>query len=517
MPDSVNLEAGVESTYYSSPGRLGLIQQLIHLAQFGDGLSVVQGAAGAGKTSLANQLVVALKEIVGSLQNVLFVSITFDEQLHDTLASVSRSIGLPGGDQKDISIGELLSEIRHYAQGLITDKKLAVLVFDDAHNLSSEALGALLSLLQGESLSGYGLHLVFFSKPGLAHDIDEMQLVELSAYDFDVPLFSPSELAQFLSSVCPAIEGEVPADQVQNLWSQSKGNPGIALRLYQDSMDEQGKKKNTLAMSRRNIPIGHGLALLLLVSILVWAVVVDNDTKDSEGDKVELVQAINNKKIESKVELRPPIVGFIEKESSQVEALSEQEQLAVNAPSLESNEISESVEQSYSVQPDSEQTSFNSSHDSGAEKIEPQKAIDIEPLVDSKVLADSKVLDDLKPVISDFEVKGDVELDTDYSMSADAVLLMEQPETYYTLQVLAASKKESLQNYIDRQANKADLYLYRSLREGRRLYVVVAGVYPSKEMALEARKTLPPEQRKAGPWPRILKGVQQEIAASRVN
>lgn len=94
---------------------------------------------------------------------------------------------------------------------------------------------------------------------------------------------------------------------------------------------------------------------------------------------------------------------------------------------------------------------------------------------------------------------------------------MAQNPSFYTLQVVATSKKSSLEAYISRQSNKGSLYMYRGKREGKSWYVVVQGVYSSRDSALIGRHSLPKEQAKAGPWPRILSSIQEEIEAFRRN
>ena len=42
-------------------------------------------------------------------------------------------------------------------------------------------------------------------------------------------------------------------------------------------------------------------------------------------------------------------------------------------------------------------------------------------------------------------------------------------------------------------------------------YVLMYGVYPSRQAALEARDTLPAKGRKNKPWPRSLKSVHASI------
>jgi len=97
------------------------------------------------------------------------------------------------------------------------------------------------------------------------------------------------------------------------------------------------------------------------------------------------------------------------------------------------------------------------------------------------------------------------------ALSEDEKFLLSQPSQYYAVQVLSASLSKSLSSYLARQDNRRQLYLYRGNRRGVQRYIIVAGVFPSKQEAMAAINRLPLEQRKAGPWPRPLKAIQNEI------
>src|SRR5690606_3731113 len=134
-------------------------------------------------------------------------------------------------------------------------------------------LGAVLSLLQGNNLPGYGLHMVFFCAPGLVERIDEIGLLDAPVYDFEIPLFSPSELSGFLKSrFPPAISGKLSAGLVQNIWSQSMGSPGVALGVVSKSdlaSIDRGEVSGSLGFLN-SMPKGHLIALFVLVAVLLW-------------------------------------------------------------------------------------------------------------------------------------------------------------------------------------------------------------------------------------------------------
>ena len=80
------------------------------------------------------------------------------------------------------------------------------------------------------------------------------------------------------------------------------------------------------------------------------------------------------------------------------------------------------------------------------------------------------------------------------------------------LQLVAASKRDSLLGYMSIQPNKESMRLYRRVKkDGGHWYIVVLGAYNSKQDAQAAIKSLPKQQRDAGPWPRPMSLVKMEI------
>lgn len=524
--------------YVATPERQGLLNQLIHLAQFGDSLSVVQGVSGAGKTVIAHQLLSMLSEQMGGLPSVHLVSLdkNDEEDIQSSLSKIATVFGLPIASADNKTAGELLSEIRHYCQALIAEQKLSILVIDNAQSLAKDALGALLSLLQGNQNTGFGLHLIFFSRPGFIQDIDDLQLHDVSAYDFDVPNISSTELNDFLSAVYP--QEDFSEELVKNLWAQSKGNPGTIINLVEKSVEDNGTEARKTIVSTRGLPVAHIVALSLLLGVLIWALIA----RDSGEESVSIAISGGIDKNTQEVELQP--------QASDVEVVAEPQSYHSNVEDalpvaddsvLKAGEPdkSEALVVAGGYENDSVLDADLMESELGLDELEVENEVEsVTPLVSSpsvaavdetdevSIAAETEILDSLplEQVQSPEETlelieSGEVSISRldesqDKALSGDAARLMDQPSTYYTLQVLAASKKESLQDYIDRQPNKKDLYLYEGVREGKSWFVVVCGVYPSSKEAQKARDRLPEEQKKAGPWPRSLKSIQQEIAAN---
>ncbi|WNO08189.1 AAA family ATPase [Teredinibacter sp. KSP-S5-2] len=530
--------------YVATPERQGLLNQLIHLAQFGDSLSVVQGVSGAGKTVIAHQLSSMLREQMGDLPSVHLVSLDKDdeEDIRSSLFKIATVFGLPIASAGNKTAGELLSEIRHYCQALIAEQKLSILIVDNAQSLAKDALGALLSLLQGNQNTGFGLHLIFFSRPGFIQEIDDLQLHDVSAYDFDVPNISSSELDEFLSVVFA--QEDFSDEFVKSIWAQSKGNPGTIISLIGKSIEvKEPPEVRKPMMNTRGLPVAHIVALSLLLGVLIWALIA----RDSGEEAVSIVVDSGIDKKTQKVELpeqtdEVEVAAGAENDYSALEGASPfapDDSVVETAVSDKSDELVENggYENDAVLDVDLNESEFGvgeSEVEDEAESVNFSQSSGLNPAVisvddeideisiaagveeiDEQPSKEEQVKEGAQELRESEEVSSSLfDESQDKALSSDASYLMDQPPTYYTLQVLAASKKESLQDYIAKQPNKKDLYLYEGVREGKSWYVVVCGVYPSSKEAQKARDRLPAEQKKAGPWPRSLKSIQQEIAAN---
>jgi DamX protein len=90
--------------------------------------------------------------------------------------------------------------------------------------------------------------------------------------------------------------------------------------------------------------------------------------------------------------------------------------------------------------------------------------------------------------------------------------LLAQPETSFSLQLLGSRNAESITSYI--QQHNLDLQqsaVYKGMYKGAEWYVLLYGVYPSRQAAIDARATLPAAVRSEKPWPRTLKTVHSAI------
>ena len=92
--------------------------------------------------------------------------------------------------------------------------------------------------------------------------------------------------------------------------------------------------------------------------------------------------------------------------------------------------------------------------------------------------------------------------------------LLAQPAERWVLQVAVATSEDGARAMLDRLGRERSAY-YRARRDGRVVFVVLAGTWASRDQAAAGRDKLADEFRQRGPFPRELRAVHSEIIAVR--
>ena len=92
--------------------------------------------------------------------------------------------------------------------------------------------------------------------------------------------------------------------------------------------------------------------------------------------------------------------------------------------------------------------------------------------------------------------------------------LLAQPSQRWVLQVAVATSEDGARAMLDRLGRERSAY-YRARRDGRVVFVVLAGTWSSRDQAVAGRDKLADEFRQRGPFPRELRAVHSEIIAVR--
>jgi len=89
--------------------------------------------------------------------------------------------------------------------------------------------------------------------------------------------------------------------------------------------------------------------------------------------------------------------------------------------------------------------------------------------------------------------------------------LKNQPDNYFTLQLLGSSNYSAIQKVVQNHNNYADLFWYKNKREGKDWYTLFYGSYKTKETALQSYNKLPKSLASVKPWIRNIKDVKKQL------
>jgi general secretion pathway protein A len=119
--------------YFASKGHSRAYAYLKYGLFQGEGFIVITGEIGAGKTTLLRAMMEELDRT--TVVPAQLVSTQLDAD--DLLKAVAASFGLPINDKGK---AELLSDLQNFLTGVVNDKKRALLIVDEAQNLTPRAM-----------------------------------------------------------------------------------------------------------------------------------------------------------------------------------------------------------------------------------------------------------------------------------------------------------------------------------------------------------------------------------------
>ncbi|GGY78799.1 hypothetical protein GCM10011613_24450 [Cellvibrio zantedeschiae] len=484
--------------FYQGAQRRQILEQLLHLCQFSHNLLVVTGDYGVGKTRMAQALIDALDDA----DDICFVEGQITSDINSVLAEVYEQFEL-ASHEDFVELCRKKSE----QDGLV------VLIIDNAHHLTDEVILDLIGILQENAESR--LHLVLFSEPYLLDRLETINAPDIVLTDFFLEKFSLAEAVDYLNfrmEMADYLGPEIFIEtKVDSWWRQSQGQ---LLQLHEFAQEKlletvsKPQRSRGYGSDKRGLPIPHIIAASVLVGGLFFgSLYVGRDSSKSVENKVT-----------SSIPVAPQAV--VSSASSQA-VIAQTSSVAVTNTAASVAAIASTTT-----------TVANSSVVKEAEKIAPAVKQSVVPLVQTNELQNepsrqvktSATASSVKPV-KKLEASSEpakvVKTKTDTSVSAESKVtqtfsdqekvILGWDASEYTLQLVGLSNEKAAHEFISAQPNKKDLLLFRSKRAGKDWFVVVTGHYSSSAKARQAGQGLSEAQKKAAPWPREVKVIQQEI------
>jgi DamX protein len=504
--------------FYTGAGRRQILDQLLHLCQFSQNVLVVTGEFGSGKTRMAQALIDTLDDA----DDIGFVEGQINADAQSILTDVFT--------QFEVADGESFAE---FASRSAEQEGLVVLLVDNAHHLSDDGLKVLVELVQSNLESRF--HLVLFGEPLLISQLEQINAPDVDMTDFALEPLNLAESVDYLNfrmELSDYLGPEVFTEaKVDHWWHEAQGQLLVLHESAHQYLLASVIEPRKSSYTPKGLPIPHIVAASVLLSVLILGFFYFGGSKDKDSvQKVSLeVPAIQQTIPASSSNLSASHISVSSFESaaqasapstapmsdvqlkSQAQAQAQASVLAsssgASAPASMPSATKQTLvplAQAHSLVHSSAKNTLQSS--SLASSTEQKKTAELDkPEKTADIVKSEK--NDVKRKVENKSTVATHSLNyTDHEKA-----LLGWAGSEYTLQLVGLSSEKSAQEFIAEQPNKKDLYLFKGVRQGKDWYVVVTGRFASSAKARQAVLMLPEAQKKASPWPREVKVIQQEI------
>ena len=371
--------------------------------------------------------------------------------------------------------------IEEYIKEYIELDKNPVLVIDDAHRLESQVLDSLLQLKHRVGLqSSQVLGLVLSSEPNIQPKLTELEQTNPAAtqiYQSNVRIFDANQCERYINfrlqkagaSSLDLFDSEI----IDEILVKSNGLPRIINKLARETLSKQCQNLSKLASTKYSTNSSSGLRLgIVLAGLIGLAFIIvallkkTDETIEVELDTPELRQEIIQEQVaETQIENTEPII----------------EEPVIEEPIVEDK----------------------------------QKNTIQKPYVAPLVLGPSQLEDEYKTTETHVKVEAQTETKNESNkeekLPFDSHWLLKQNPDAFTIQVVASANKDNLFTFAKSNlANKQTAFYIKSAND-KQWYVLVYGVFSTRENALEEIKALPQNIQKNKPYPLQIKSIHQAI------
>ncbi|MFQ5642220.1 MAG: AAA family ATPase [Thiogranum sp.] len=539
--------------FYGGTTLMQRLDLLSHLTQFGDSVILVAGPAGSGKTTLLSRFT---GQANSQWRMCLLNGDEFDrfpQRLADTLQSET-----PAGEQ------ELLAEWAARTD----NSQLLVIVIDNSEHLDSNAFERLCALLEGSNANR--VRLILFGTPEAQQShrqaLEQKQL-EFSTQLLEMPRMSEEETASYLMYrlAVAGYSGENPftATEIRAICKASDGRPAAINELARQALEEHqaraGSKRVRVRQGARKVGSltwGLGSAAILILAVwLGWHKLYPPVTDQAPAAQIAMEE--RPLAIPAPAPLRtpaePPVpadpsggndndsIETTPGEPQQAAPDAKNTPLAMVATGLKASETDRVPESPAETPPTAGSGAKSPPATGGGQtspamtQAAPEPASGADAIDNAQVappspagIAAPETARETTPAAVTSAAPEPAPADPPASAATaqpvatpeplphDERWLLQQPETAFTLQLLGSRNAESITRYLEHHhLDISQAAIYKGLYKNAEWYVLLYGIYPSRQAAIDARAGLPAAIRKGKPWPRTLQTVHNAIQEAR--
>jgi septal ring-binding cell division protein DamX/type II secretory pathway predicted ATPase ExeA len=558
--------------FFKEAGRGKSLVHIFNLCKFNPGLILLIGESGSGKSTLISKLVERIQEKSGAMFRIDSVPQS-EHEMYLALARAMKiqvgtntetniAISIPDGsggeadinaflDQADLGLeadasvlAPLVERVHDALRRELVRRRPVVLAVDDFSGCHRTAAEALIQLFA----SFKGLNLLFAGDHRLPDDLAMYHLANLTCHEVELGRLTEEECQQYLIW---RLDFPVTENQVSEAFQSSHGNLAklerSASRLADRNTAHLDSDKGFLQEFVRSMRPAVVMAFMLFGFILMGVVFLPESkrTIKSLSGLLETDQQIATgpaKTIEA-AEVKTPekasSVAAKNKDEGGVISSDVKNSLVTDTDGAESPVVSSlanaTVKSETFKRGEADKVVRKLEPDVGSNKMDSSPRLSPAPKTASKVrtLTTATAEDkNTRSVSSSVKISNSskavsrepVPVSTSPSkpetttsgygglmLSADEKVLMAQPVTNMTVQMIGAQSRSSADDLVNLLRGVEDVWLYRSRRDGKIWYGVVYGSFPDRESAIGAFGKLPEAARVGQPWPRKFGDIQQLI------
>lgn len=484
------------------------IDRIIELLKISSGTVLVTGPIGVG----VSRLVLKLEAISDAGLRLL----TIDGESHPTPDDICHAcleaFDLPPAPAT--SGPRLLDYVADWLDSLAQASDRPVMLVDNAHELSEQALDALLSMQEGEDEDYIGPGLLLAGAPELEERVARMgELLDEDHFHlFRLEPWSERQVAAYIAAGLEQAGGaDGPAAALLDpaeIHLRSGGYPAqvraACLQALNGPVKPEGGFIDRLPLpsvtpiAQIPAPLRNRQAVVILVAGVLFLTVLAFTLLrgESEQDRQEQDLVLQPRPVPAQ-----PTDDGSQAEADQPEPRVQQPAEDRETPLLTTPDISPEPAPETDTpapvppEPEAEERPVAESTPTQPEADEPEPTDDAAPTTD----AASAPAEASPPTTEGTAAMPDI---ANAMAREGADWLANRPSEHYTIQIVAAANPETLEAFVRDQPNRSALRLVPTKRNGEQWYVVVAGDYSNRETARSALDGLPSIQREHGPWVR---------------
>jgi len=509
--------------FYAGTTLMQRLDLLSHLTQFGDSVVLVSGPTGSGKTTLLSRFA---SQANSQWRLCLLNADEFDhfpERLADALKSE-----LTANEQ------ELLSQW----VARTDNSQLLVIVIDNAEQLDDTAFERLCALL-GQTTANR-IRLILFGSPEAQQAYKrafEQKQLDCSAQLLEMPRLSEEETASYLMYrlAVAGYSGENPftATEIRAICKAADGRPAAINRLARQALLERqaragGKRMRVRQNGRRVGNLTWRLATIGILALAGW-LGWQKLYPPAPTDQAPAARAQMEKRPLAIPEPAPLTVPALTSPPP-VETTDRPETRATgqrrDEPEPEADPLATAQARLSAARTEApaiaDVTTAAPPVTGAAKETQPAAAAEQPAAPAVRETQEPTAIGGDKDTVQPADSPAPADIPAPETVALPAPepeplphrerWLLAQPETSFTLQLLGSWKPKAITGYI--QQHHLDIQqsaVFKGMYKGAEWYVLLYGIYPSRQAAIDARDALPAAIRSDKPWARTLKTVHSAI------